>query len=87
MLLIRLAQHALEAIRRFAPQPDFQFAEVDLDRALLEGVVARNSEDWQLQAPPHSARTNVNVGADSTAIPRAFRTCLSVSVLPSMRKR
>jgi hypothetical protein len=36
---------------------------------------------------PHSARTNVNVGAESTATPRAFRTCFSVSVLPSIRKR
>ena len=55
-------------------------------------LLARNPDGGQLQGPafgrhPHSARTNLNVGAGSTATPRAFRTCLSVSVLPSIRKR
>ena len=48
--------------------------------------MAGNSEG-RLWRHPHSARTNLNVGAGSTATPRAFRTCLSVSVLPSIRKR
>ncbi len=56
-------------------------------RESSRAILMAGSSKCHPLAPPHSTRTNLNVGAESTATPRAFRTCLSVSVLPSIRKR